>query len=207
MAEMVSRLCVGVGRSWRRGSGLRSGVALALGLGALVVGARIRPGPVVRWLARRHPDVLFHLARAAPLVARTIDDSPHPTLPPRLLDALAAPDARATFFVIGERVPGHAELGRRLVAAGHELGTHLLADAPSARLPAARTPAVRRSTRRSLFDCQGGCLNMSWLSRGDPARRAQATGRARTLLQRIRLRGYGNTKRIGITHLKAGSKP
>lgn len=119
------------------GLGMRLGVALALGGGALVVAALVRPGPVVRWLARRHPDVLFHVDCDEPLVALTFDDSPHPSLTPRILDALAAHGAHATFFVIGERVPGNEAIMRRLVAAGHEPGNHLMTDAPSARLSAA----------------------------------------------------------------------
>jgi peptidoglycan/xylan/chitin deacetylase (PgdA/CDA1 family) len=116
---------------------MRKGVALALSLCALVAVALIRPGPVVRWLGRRFPDVLFRLETAEPLVALSIDDSPHPTLTPRILDVLAEHAARATFFVIGERVPGNEGIVRRLVDEGHELGNHLMADGPSARLPAA----------------------------------------------------------------------
>ena len=67
------RWSIGVGG---RGSGMRKGVALALGLTALVLFALIRPGPVIRWLARRYPDVLFHRETEEPLVALTIDDSP-----------------------------------------------------------------------------------------------------------------------------------
>ncbi len=96
----------------------------------------IRPGPVIRWLAKRWPDVLFHADAGEPVVALTIDDSPHPTLTPAILDALAEHGARATFFIIGERVPGNEGILRRLVEEGHELGNHLMHDSPSVRLPA-----------------------------------------------------------------------
>ncbi|MGH2618615.1 MAG: chitin deacetylase family protein [Thermomicrobiales bacterium] len=114
------------------------GVAFAIGFCVLALtGLLIRPGPVVRWLARRHPDILFHMETEELLVALTIDDSPHPSLTPRILDVLAEHDAHATFFVIGERVAGNEEIVRRMAAAGHQLGNHLMADAPSARLSAA----------------------------------------------------------------------
>ena len=119
-----------------RQSAERAGGVL-LGLCALAVAAVIRPGPVVRWLGRRYPDVLFQAQTAERLVALTIDDSPHPTLTPRILDVLAEHAARATFFVIGARVPGNDEILRRVVDEGHELGNHLMTDAPSARLSAA----------------------------------------------------------------------
>lgn len=94
---------------------MRRGALLAVGLSALVVGTLIlRPRPVIRWLARRCPDVLYYADAEVPLVALTIDDSPHPTLTPAILDVLAEHGARATFFVIGERVRGNEEIVRYL---------------------------------------------------------------------------------------------
>ena len=116
---------------------MHKGIAHLLGLLSVVVAALLRPGPVVRWLSRRFPDVLFQQANAGPLVALTFDDSPHATSTPRILDVLAAHDAHATFFMIGEYVAGNEEVVRRLIAEGHEVGNHMLSDAPSARLSAA----------------------------------------------------------------------
>jgi peptidoglycan-N-acetylglucosamine deacetylase len=116
---------------------MRQGVAHLLGLFSVAVAALIRPGPVVRWLSRRFPDVLFERANAGPLVALSFDDSPHQTLTPRILDVLAEHDAHATFFVIGEHVTGNEDIVRRLVDEGHELGNHMMSDAASAALPAA----------------------------------------------------------------------
>jgi peptidoglycan/xylan/chitin deacetylase (PgdA/CDA1 family) len=115
---------------------MRLGATL-LAVASAAIAALIRPGPVVRWLSRRFPEVLFHQETAERLVALTFDDSPHETLTPRILDVLAAHDARATFFIIGEHVAGNEDIVRRLVAEGHELGNHMLADAPSHRLSAA----------------------------------------------------------------------
>ena len=42
----------------------------------------------------------------------------------RLLDLLAETGARATFFVLGYVAERHGDLIRKIVAAGHELGTH-----------------------------------------------------------------------------------
>src|SRR5215218_5772931 len=116
---------------------MRKGIAHLLGLLSVVAAALVRPGPVVHWLSRRFPDVLFERANAGPLVALSFDDSPHPTLTPRILDVLAEHDAHATFFVIGEHVACNEEIVRRLVDEGHELGNHMMSDAASARLPAA----------------------------------------------------------------------
>jgi peptidoglycan/xylan/chitin deacetylase (PgdA/CDA1 family) len=116
---------------------MRQGGAHLLGLVSVVASALLRPGPVVRWLSRRFPDVLFQQVKAGPIVALSFDDSPHAASTPRILDVLAAHDAHATFFMIGEYVAGNEEIVRRLVDEGHELGNHMMTDAPSARLSAA----------------------------------------------------------------------
>ena len=116
---------------------MNKGVAHLLGLVSVAAAALFRPGPVVRWLSRRFPDVLFQQPNAGPLVALSFDDSPHATSTPRILDVLAKHDAHATFFMIGDHVGGNEEIVRRLVDEGHELGNHMMSDAPSARLSAA----------------------------------------------------------------------
>ncbi|HEV7774833.1 MAG TPA: polysaccharide deacetylase family protein [Conexibacter sp.] len=59
-----------------------------------------------------------------PVVALTFDDGPHPRGTPAVLDALAAADARATFFLVGEQVRREPELAREIVAAGHAVALH-----------------------------------------------------------------------------------
>jgi peptidoglycan-N-acetylglucosamine deacetylase len=54
----------------------------------------------------------------------TIDDGPDPDDAPRILALLAAHDARATFFVIGETAARHPALIRSIAAAGHEVAHH-----------------------------------------------------------------------------------
>jgi peptidoglycan/xylan/chitin deacetylase (PgdA/CDA1 family) len=57
-------------------------------------------------------------------VAITIDDGPDPQVTARVLEVLAAHEARATFFCVGERVAQQAPLARAIVAAGHDIGNH-----------------------------------------------------------------------------------
>lgn len=129
---------------------MRHIVALSLALCALVLIVLVRPTPVIRWLARKHPDILFHRETEQRLVALTIDDSPDPTWTPQILDTLAAHDAHATFFLIGERVVGNEGILQRIVDEGHELGNHLMADAPSIRLPAVEFERQLRQTHAVL---------------------------------------------------------
>lgn len=128
----------------------RAATRHGLGLGSIILNGVCRPGPVVRWLSRRFPDVLFHQPRAGWLIALSFDDSPHETLTPRILDLLAAHDARATFFMIGGHVPGNEEVMRRLIAAGHEIGNHMMADTSSAELTPAEFERQLRQTHALL---------------------------------------------------------
>lgn len=57
-------------------------------------------------------------------IALTFDDGPHPDTTPRILDTLAANNARATFFVVGERTTQYPKLVRRMVREGHTVGVH-----------------------------------------------------------------------------------
>ncbi|HUS26293.1 MAG TPA: polysaccharide deacetylase family protein [Nevskiaceae bacterium] len=59
-----------------------------------------------------------------PCLALTFDDGPNPVTTPQILDILEAYDARATFFVIGSRVPGHEALLQRMFQDGFEIGNH-----------------------------------------------------------------------------------
>lgn len=68
--------------------------------------------------------VMFRLDGAEPNVALTFDDGPDPVVTPQILDLLAAHQARATFFVLGERAARHPELIQRMHAEGHSIGTH-----------------------------------------------------------------------------------
>ena len=61
-------------------------------------------------------------ATGQPEVWLTLDDGPDPDDTPRILDLLDAHQARATFFLIGERAARHPELVRAIIRRGHEVG-------------------------------------------------------------------------------------
>ncbi len=54
----------------------------------------------------------------------TFDDGPHPENTPRLLNALRAHGAKATFFVQGQNVARHPDIARRTVEDGHTIAGH-----------------------------------------------------------------------------------
>jgi peptidoglycan/xylan/chitin deacetylase (PgdA/CDA1 family) len=95
--------------------------------------------PTARALSRMLPaEVLCYVDTDARAFALTFDDGPHRETTPRLLDVLAKHRARATFFLIGERVPGNEPIVARIAAQGHEIGNHLMRDQPSVLLSGPR---------------------------------------------------------------------
>jgi peptidoglycan-N-acetylglucosamine deacetylase len=82
----------------------------------------------------------WDVATTQPMVALSFDDGPDPRFTPRILDALAAVGARATFFMMGYNVTEHTDLARQVLSGGHEVGNHTWShqdlafeDPPSAR--------------------------------------------------------------------------
>lgn len=59
-----------------------------------------------------------------PGLALTFDDGPDPVWTPRLLDALTALGARATFFPIARRAAAMPHLVARMLREGHTVGLH-----------------------------------------------------------------------------------
>jgi peptidoglycan/xylan/chitin deacetylase (PgdA/CDA1 family) len=103
-----------------------------------------------RWLvpriAARSPRCLYAVAIRERAVALTLDDGPDAAHTPQILRLLRAHGARATFFFIAGHVPGHEAVVATTVAQGHELGNHLMRDAPSIWLPPdAFSAAVREA--------------------------------------------------------------
>ncbi len=57
-------------------------------------------------------------------IGLTFDDGPHSDGTPAVLEALAAADAPATFFLVGEQVERRPALAAEIVARGHEVALH-----------------------------------------------------------------------------------
>lgn len=54
----------------------------------------------------------------------TFDDGPHPEVTPAVLDLLAQYNARAVFFIVGNRIPRAPHVLKRILAEGHLIGNH-----------------------------------------------------------------------------------
>jgi peptidoglycan/xylan/chitin deacetylase (PgdA/CDA1 family) len=133
---------------------------VALGAGALGV-ATGAAGPLLDGTASRSPvqesetrgatgdfgaplrigahRVVWSLPATSDAVAMTFDDGPTGAFTPRVLDALAAVGATATFYVLGASAVASPALVREVVAAGHEIGNHTWSHQDLTRLSPAET--------------------------------------------------------------------
>jgi len=91
----------------------------------------LHPDWIISILAKRSPQVLYFVETEEPAVALTIDDGPDSVATARILQVLEQHDARATFFVIANRIPGNEDVIRHITEGNHELANHLLDDEPS----------------------------------------------------------------------------
>ena len=118
-AVIVIKLCAVL--LWTSGVSLGWCLALFFSAGALVLWHLFAPGAqgLVRVFTRFTPS-----APGAREVWLTIDDGPDPVDTPRILDLLDQHQARATFFLVGERAARHPALIAEIVRRGHEVGHH-----------------------------------------------------------------------------------
>jgi len=91
----------------------------------------LQPQWLITALARRSPDVVYQVETTSRVVALTIDDGPDARSTPLILDLLDRYGARATFFLISDRIPGNEAIVRRVIQAGHEIANHLTTDEAS----------------------------------------------------------------------------
>ncbi|WP_294996756.1 polysaccharide deacetylase family protein [uncultured Stenotrophomonas sp.] len=104
--------------------------------------------------------VMSRVAEATPTVWLTIDDGPSPeTL--AVLDLLDQHQARATFFLVGERALAQPALVQEILRRGHDLGNHSLSH------PQARFWRLGPGAMRAEIE---GCQNALQALSGQPVR-------------------------------------
>lgn len=74
------------------------------------------------------PNVIYRVRTNRAVVGLSFDDGPHPTFTPEVLAILERYNAKATFFLIGERALRHPEVIARIKAGDHEVANHYFLD-------------------------------------------------------------------------------
>lgn len=93
------------------------------GLALLLASHALFLVPVFLPNSRFYTPVIRRLADAGDAVWLTIDDGPGPDTR-AVLDLLDRYQARATFFLVGERALAHPDLVREVIGRGHDVGNH-----------------------------------------------------------------------------------
>ncbi|MGO4546477.1 polysaccharide deacetylase family protein [Paenibacillus sp. 2TAB23] len=69
-------------------------------------------------------EVVWEVPTRDKKIALTFDDGPYPATTERILDLLKKYNAKATFFVLGNKVERYPETIKREIAEGHEVANH-----------------------------------------------------------------------------------
>jgi peptidoglycan-N-acetylglucosamine deacetylase len=86
----------------------------------------VEPLGVLGVLERLTPNIVYRVRTELPMVALSFDDGPDPAFTPQVLEILKRHEAKATFFLIGERAWRYPEVVARIRAEGHEIGNHYI---------------------------------------------------------------------------------
>ncbi|OXS58237.1 polysaccharide deacetylase [Cohnella sp. CIP 111063] len=86
--------------------------------------AQAQPHKKTRAYYEEREEVVWEVPMKEKLIALTFDDGPNPVTTPKILDLLAANDAKSTFFVVGKRMDRYPDVVRREAKEGHEVANH-----------------------------------------------------------------------------------
>ncbi|WP_102143079.1 polysaccharide deacetylase family protein [Mycobacterium hubeiense] len=92
-------------------------------------------------------------------VALTFDDGPTP-FTDRLLQVLADQGAKATFFLIGNKVAADPDAARRIAEAGMEVGSHTWEHPNMTTIPVADIPSQLRKATEAIAAATGHAPNL-----------------------------------------------
>ncbi|WP_239616159.1 polysaccharide deacetylase family protein [Cohnella mopanensis] len=77
-----------------------------------------------RYYYEKKGEMIWEVQTDQKMIALTFDDGPDKVQTNQILDLLDKYEAKATFFVIGNRVMKYPEIAKRIVQEGHEVANH-----------------------------------------------------------------------------------
>lgn len=88
-------------------------------------------------------------------VALTFDDGPHPVVTTQILNHLDNYNAKATFFMLGNRIQHYPEVAKDVLTRGHEVGNHTWSHPLLTRLSMETIMQEFNSTEQMIVDTLG----------------------------------------------------
>jgi len=163
-------------------------------------------------LHTRGEDVV-HGPRDGSAVALTFHGAGEPTVTQEVLRICATYRAQITVFAVGTWLTAHPDLGRAIVAGGHDLGNHTWSHQPMLRLGASAADAEVRDGARAVAAIKGGSpilFRPSGTARSTPLIRAaaEAAGYARCVSYDVDSLDYTDPGSAAVVrHTLAGMRP
>ncbi len=77
-----------------------------------------------KFIQNLFPNFTWRIPTQEKVLYLSFDDGPIPEVTPMVLEHLAAYDAKATFFCVGDNVQKHPEVFQAVLDAGHSVGNH-----------------------------------------------------------------------------------
>ncbi|MGG1553973.1 polysaccharide deacetylase family protein [Paenibacillus ferrarius] len=117
-------------------------------------------------------EVVWEISTDEKVIALTFDDGPHPRYTPEILDLLKQYHAKATFFVVGNKIKLYPDVLKREVSEGHEIANHTYSHAYLSKRTNMKTEIKKAEDviynvagiRCQLFRPPGGFYNESLVS-------------------------------------------
>ncbi|UOQ43301.1 polysaccharide deacetylase family protein [Halobacillus salinarum] len=116
-------------------------IILSILLVQAVFGTSYADAKADRFFFEKQGRAIWDIPTNKKIVALTFDDGPSETYTPLVLDVLKKYQAKATFFVVGERAESSPQIIKRQVKAGHEVANHTYSH-----------PNIRTMSKKALTD-------------------------------------------------------
>ncbi|WP_082423300.1 polysaccharide deacetylase family protein [Paenibacillus dakarensis] len=100
-------------------------------------------------------EIVWEVPTTNKVIALTFDDGPDDTSTANILDLLKQYDAKATFFVVGNRVERYPEIVKRELAEGHEIGNHSFSHPSFERINSQKMMTELAKTQEAILHATG----------------------------------------------------
>lgn len=97
--------------------------------------------------AKKVEKIRKNLDADKPMVALTFDDGPYGKVTNRIVKSLKKHDARATFFVVGNRIPKYPEALKNAAQNGNQIGTHTYVHANLSKM---KKSAIKKEMKNAI---------------------------------------------------------
>ncbi|WP_055107520.1 polysaccharide deacetylase family protein [Paenibacillus ihumii] len=100
-------------------------------------------------------DIVWEVPTEDKYIALTFDDGPDHRQTPQILDVLDQYNAKATFFVVGDRVEKYPDIVKMQLARGHEIGNHSYRHPPFQTLGKSKMQDELSKTQEAIYRAAG----------------------------------------------------